>query len=106
MKMNRILAGGLAALMAGATLAFGAFAATTLEDFVTVSDSTLSSPVIVVGDMTAGSLSTAASAVAKAEDTIAAADVAAAMAGYATKTGTCAATAEGMTVSNGVDIFS
>lgn len=105
MEIKRILAGGLAALMAGTTLAFGAFAVTTLDDFVTPpTDSTLSSPVIVVGDMSAGALSTAAIAQAKAEDTIAAADIAAAMMGYATTTGTCAATGEGMAVSSGADI--
>jgi len=104
MKIQKIMAGGLAALAAGATLAFGAFAATTLQDFASVSGTTLSSPVIVVGDMNAGALSTAAIAQAKAEDTIAAADIAAAVAGYATKTGTCSATGEGLTVSSGVDI--
>ncbi|MEM5871694.1 MAG: S-layer protein [Candidatus Aenigmatarchaeota archaeon] len=53
MKIKKLIAGSLAALTAGMGLIAGGFAATTFNDglkpFVKVTDSTLSSPVIVVG---------------------------------------------------------
>ncbi len=55
MKIKQLIAGGLATIAAGATLAFGAFAATTLDQGLSpyvVADSatsTLTSPAIVVG---------------------------------------------------------
>jgi hypothetical protein len=69
------MAGSLTAIAAGATLAFGAFGAG-LGDLVALdatADNTLASPLIVVGDT------------AKADDTLSGMDVAAAMAGFATK---------------------
>ncbi len=75
MNVKRLMAGGLAALAAGSTLAFGIFAASTsLGDYVkTGADAmSLSSPIIVVGDQAA------------AKDIVSAADIAAAVAGYAT----------------------
>ena len=75
MNIKKVLAGSLAAITAGATLAFGAFGAG-LGDYVTTTDSTLSSPMIVVGNSVPGS------------DVIGAADIAAAVAGYATTTTT------------------
>src|SRR4030042_407450 len=77
MKVKRIMAGGLAAAAAGATLVFGAMAAG-LGDYVTVSDSSLSSPAIVIG------APTSVSNPAYANDVLGAADIAAAVAGFAT----------------------
>ena len=71
MQIKRVIAGSLAALAAGATLAFGA-GATTLGDFVSVTGNTMTSPYIVIGGNAA------------AEDTLAAADVGVALAGQAT----------------------
>ncbi|MCD6496478.1 MAG: S-layer protein [Candidatus Aenigmarchaeota archaeon] len=73
MEIKRLIAGGLATLAAGATLALGA-GAVTLGDFVTVSGNQMTSPYIVIGGNAA------------AEDTLAAADVAVALAGQATET--------------------
>lgn len=75
MNIKRLMAGGLAALAAGSTLAFGIMAASnSLGDFVVAKDSSLTSPVIVVGETAA------------AKDIVSAADIAAAVAGYATTT--------------------
>ncbi len=78
MKIKKLLAGGLAAITAGATMALGVFGAG-LGDYVKVSDSTLSSPMIVIGAPSAPSADFAM-------DVIGAADIAAAVAGYATTT--------------------
>lgn len=89
MNIKKILAGSLAAITAGATLAFGAFGAG-LGDYVTTSDGTLTSPMIVVGDTVPGS------------DVIGAADIAAAVAGYATTTSSVGG--ETTAVSGGIDL--
>jgi hypothetical protein len=79
MNVKKVLAGGLVAAVAGATLAFGALAqSANLGAYVQVTDSSLSSPIIVVGTQTA-SLATE-----YPNDILGAADIAAAAAGYAT----------------------
>jgi hypothetical protein len=88
MEIKRAIAGGLAALAAGATLALGA-GAVTLGDFVTVTGNTMTSPYIVIGGNAA------------AEDTLAAADVGVALAGQATKTVTIPGAQGVMSVANG-----
>ena len=75
MRIKQLLAGGLAALAAGATLDLGV-GALTLGDFVQVTGNTMTSPYLVIG------------ANAAAEDTLAAADVGVALAGHATKDAT------------------
>ncbi len=98
MKIKKILAGGLAAVAAGATIAFGAFAqSTSLGDFVTVSGNALSSPWIVIGTP-----ATPANA-GYAKDVIGAADIAAAVAGYAT-TNVAVGGATSISVSGGADL--
>jgi len=97
MKTIKVLAGSLAAITVGATLALGIFAApiTSLGDYVKVSGSALNSPVIVIGDgATAGS--------GFAQDVVGAADIAAAVAGYATTSVSTGAV--GMGVSGGAEI--
>jgi len=95
MKTIKVLAGSLAAITAGATLALGIFAvpATTLGDFVKVSGSALNSPVIVVGETINPGYNL---------DVIGAADIAAAVAGYATTT--VSTGAAGLGVSGGAEI--
>ena len=95
MKIKKVLAGGFVAAAAGATLAFGALA--DLGAYVQVSDSTLSSPVIVVGTQTA-SLATE-----YPNDILGAADIAAAVAGYAT-TPVVIGGGTSVSVADGVDI--
>lgn len=99
MKTIKVLAGSLAAITAGATLALGIFAApiTSLGDYVKVSGNALNSPVIVIGDG-----ATAASGFA--QDVVGAADIAAAVAGYATTSVSTGAV--GMAVSDGAEIGS
>jgi hypothetical protein len=98
MKVKKILAGGLVAATAGATLAFGALAASAnLGAYVQVSDSTLSSPVIVVGTQTASI------ATEYPKDILGAADIAAAVAGYATTPVTVGGGST-VSVSDGVDL--
>lgn len=98
MKIKKILAGGLAAVAAGATIAFGAFAqSTSLGDYVAVSGSALTSPWIVVGTP-----ATAANA-GYAKDVVGAADIAAAAAGYATTTVAVGGAAE-VSVSGGANL--
>ena len=92
MKIKRVLAGGLAALATGATLAFGTFAAG-LGDYVSGSNV----PTIVIGAPASPSSSFAL-------DVIGAADIAAAMAGYATTTVSVSGAAASVGVSNGVDL--
>ena len=94
MQIKKILAGGLAAVAAGATIAFGAFAqSSNLGDYVQVSDSTLSSPMIVIG-----------AAAGDVRDVIAAVDLGVAVAGYATQTVTVQGTGTSVSVSNGVNL--
>jgi len=98
MKTIKVLAGSLAALTAGATLALGIFAApiTSLGDYVKVSGNALNSPVIVIGDGTSSSAS------GFAQDVVGAADIAAAVAGYATAPVSTGAV--GMSVSGGAEL--
>ena len=88
MEIKRVIAGGLATLAAGATLALGV-GAVTLGDFVKVSGNTMTSPYIVIGGN------------AKAEDTLAAADVAVALAGQATQSVAVSGSQASMGVSDG-----
>jgi hypothetical protein len=97
MNMRKTVTGALVALTAGATMAFGAMAA--LSDFVVTSDNSLTSPIIVVGTP-----DTAANA-GYAKDVIGAADIAAAVAGYAT-TDVTVGGGTTVSVSNGVDLAS
>ena len=93
MNVKRVVAGGLSAITVGATLAFGAFAASsTLGAYVSTSAGALTSPMIVVGDTVPGS------------DVIGAADIAAAVAGYATTTTSVAGAQGSVSVSNGVSL--
>jgi hypothetical protein len=99
MKIKRLITGGLAAVAAGATLIAGGLAASTFDQgvgqFVTITDSTLSSPVIVVG---AGVDTT---------DVIGAADIAASLvSNYAVKETAIPSTGGIATVSDGVLIRS
>ena len=98
MKIKRVLAGGLAALATGATLAFGSFAAG-LGDYVTVSGNSLSSPMIVIGAPAQPSQQFAL-------DVVGAADIAAAVAGYATTTVSVSGASASVGVSGGVDLSS
>ena len=93
MQMKKVLAGTLAALTAGATLAMGAIAIDSLGDYVTTSDGTLTSPIIVIGQ---GGLP------GFAKDVVGAADIAAAVAGYATTP--VSSTGETTSVSGGTDV--
>ena len=75
MNIKKLLAGSLAAVAAGATVLAGIGAvSSSLGDYVVTSDGSLTSPVIVVGSA------------AKVDDVLSAADIAAAVAGYATTT--------------------
>jgi hypothetical protein len=96
--MKRLLAGTLAAMTAGATLAMGAFGIASLGDYVTTSDGSLASPIIVVGN---GAGSTGAGIV---KDVLGAADIAAAVAGHATTLSTVGASGASVTVSNGATL--
>jgi hypothetical protein len=93
MQLKRILAGAMATLTAGATLMFGAFGAG-LGDFVQVSDSSLASPIIVVGDA------------APAPDIIGATNIGVAVAGYATTTRVIAGSSAQASVTNGALVSS
>ncbi|RLE62152.1 MAG: hypothetical protein DRJ47_11140, partial [Thermoprotei archaeon] len=94
MQIKKVLAGGLAALTAGATLAMGAFAIDSLGDYVSASDGSLTSPTIVIG-------APAQPSTDFAKDVLGAADIAAAVAGYATTSVT--STSATTSVSGGVD---
>jgi hypothetical protein len=98
MKNIKVLAGSLAALTAGATMALGIFAApiTTLGDYVRTSGNTLNSPMIVITDTNINAQ--------YPNDVVGAADIAAAVAGYATQTVSTGAV--GMSVSGGAEIAS
>jgi hypothetical protein len=92
MNIKKLLAGSLAAIAAGATLLVGIGAvSSSLGDYVVTSDGSLTSPIIVVGSA------------AKVDDVLSAADIAAAVAGYATTTTTVAGTTT-TTVTDGVRI--
>jgi len=82
-------------MTAGATLAMGAFGIASLGDYVTTSDGSLASPIIVVGD---GAGSSGAGIV---KDVLGAADIAAAVAGYATTMSTVGASGASVTVTGG-----
>jgi len=88
MRIKRIMAGGLSALAAGATLALGAGAAT-LGDFVQVTGNTMTSPYIVIGTNAA------------AADTPAGADLGVALAGQATRDVSVSGAQGTMGVTNG-----
>jgi len=88
MEIRRVIVGGLATLAAGATFALGA-GAVTLGDFVQVSGNTMTSPYIVIGGN------------AKAEDTLAAADIGVALAGQATESVAVSGSQASMSVTNG-----
>jgi len=99
MKIKRLVTGGLATLAAGAALIGGGLAAATFDQglgqFVKVTDSTLSSPVIVVG------------ANAQTIDVVAAADIAASLvSNYAVTEKTIPGTGAETSVTNGVLIKS
>lgn len=94
MKIKRLMAGGLSALLAGTTLLVaGGFANPGLGDYVTTSGSQLTSPMIVVGSD------------AQVSDVIGAADIGVAIAGYATTAGACTSTST-VGVSGGADVAS
>ena len=95
MNVRKVLAGSLAAITAGATLALGVFGAG-LGDYVATSGNALTSPIIVVGNPQPPGPGFA-------KDVIGAADIAAAVAGYATTTTTVGGGAV-VSVSNGVDL--
>jgi hypothetical protein len=81
MNIKKIVAGSLAALTAGATMLFAAFASPAgLGDYVKTDTNAITSPIIVIG--------APATSVSPdyAKDVVGAADIAAAVAGYATKT--------------------
>jgi len=98
MNIRKLLAGGLAATFAGATLAFGAIATSAnLGEYVTPgSGGALSSPRLVIG-------SSAGDATAYPLDVAASGDLAAAVAGYATTTVNIAGGST-TTVSGGTDV--
>lgn len=96
MKIKRILAGGMAALATGATLAFGTFAAG-LGDYVTTSGNTLTSPIIAIGNPSSPSSEFAL-------DVVGAVDIGAAVVGYATTTVPVSGAAASVGVSGGVDL--
>jgi hypothetical protein len=99
MNIRKVLAGGMAALTAGATVAFGAFAQSAdIGDYVAVTNGVVTSPTIVVASY-AGMTPPAA----LAKDIVGAADLAAAAAGHATQT-VAVGGAASATVSNGVDV--
>jgi len=98
MNIKRILAGTLAALTAGATMLFAAAASpASLGDYVVTDTNKITSPLIVIG-------SSAADATAYPKDVAAAADIAAALAGYATKPSVIPGAGLGLTVTNGAPI--
>jgi len=95
MNVRKVLAGSLAAITAGATLAFGVFGAG-LGDYVVAGTNKITSPIIVIGDPAAPSADFA-------KDVLGAADIAAAVAGYAT-TKTSVGGSISTAVSGGADL--
>ena len=96
MNIRKVLAGSMAAMAAGATVAFGAFAqASTLGDFVDNSGSTPVAPWIIIGSGNGNP--------EYAKDVVGAADIAAGVAGFATVDRAIGATAE-VSVSGGVSL--
>jgi len=101
MKVRKVLAGGLAVAAAGATLAFGALAASSsLGDYVQIGADkmSLSSPLIVIGNP--------GSAIGPQYpmDVAGAADIAAAVAGYATTPITVGGGVTAASVTGGADL--
>jgi len=94
MNIKKVLAGSLAALTAGTTLALGAFGQ--LNTYVKTDTNAITSPIIVIGNPAQPSAQFA-------KDVLGAADIAAAVAGYATTT-TQVAGATTTSVSNGVAV--
>jgi len=90
MNIKKLMAGSLAAITAGATL--GAFAIADMSDYVSHSDGTLTSPMIVIG-------STAGDATAYPKDVAAAGDLAAHVAGHATTPVTTTGTKKSFSIS-------
>ncbi len=95
MNVRKVLAGSMAAITAGATLAFGVFGAG-LGDYVTAGTNKITSPIIVIGAPAAPSSDFA-------KDVLGAADISAAVAGYATTT-VSAGGSISTAVSNGADL--
>ncbi|MCK4714169.1 MAG: hypothetical protein KAT35_01225, partial [Candidatus Aenigmarchaeota archaeon] len=96
MDIRKVLAGGMAAVAAGATVAFGAFAQSSdLGAYVDTSGSTPVPPWVVIG---AGNGNAA-----YAKDVVGAADLAAGVAGFATKDRAIGGAAE-VSVSGGVSL--
>lgn len=96
MDIRKVLAGGMAAVAAGATVAFGAFAQSSdLGAYVDTSGSTPVPPWVVIG---AGNGNAA-----YAKDVVGAADLAAGVAGFATKDRAVGGAAE-VSVSGGVSL--
>jgi len=97
MNIRQILAGGLAAIAAGATIAFGALGAG-LGDYVQTDTGQLLSPMIVIGG--------SPTAPPNAADVLGGIDVGVAVAGYATKSVSIAGAAGVPSVSDGALISS
>lgn len=97
MNIRKILAGGLAAIAAGATLGVGAFGAG-LGDYVTTDTNALLSPMVVIGG--------SATAPPNAADVLGGIDVGVALAGFATKDVSVAGAAGVASVSDGALITS
>lgn len=96
MNIRKVLAGSLAAMAAGATVAFGAFAQTNgLGDYVDNSGSTPVAPWVIIGSGNGNP--------EYAKDVVGAADLAAGVAGFATKARAIGGTAE-VSVSGGVSL--
>jgi hypothetical protein len=96
MDIRKVLAGGMAAIAAGATVAFGAFAqSSNLGAYVDTSGSTPVPPWVIIG---AGNGNAE-----YAKDVVGAADLAAGVAGYATKDKAVGGAAE-VSVSGGVSL--
>jgi hypothetical protein len=97
MNIRKILAGGLAAIAAGATLGVGAFGAG-LGDYVTTDTNALLSPMVVIGG--------SATAPPNAADVLGGIDVGVALAGFATKDVSIAGASGVASVSDGALITS
>ncbi|MBI4020788.1 MAG: S-layer protein [Candidatus Aenigmarchaeota archaeon] len=91
MNIKKLMAGSLAAITAGATLGAVAFGAG-IGDYVSNTDGTLTSPMVVIG-------SSAGSATEYPKDVVAAADLAAHVAGYATTPVAVAGSAKSFSIS-------
>ena len=97
MNIKKVLAGSMAAIAAGATIAFGAFAqSTSLSDYVGTSGTTPVPPWVVIG---AGNGNPA-----YAQDVVGATDVAAGVAGFVTRSRSVGGAAEISVTSGGVSL--